>query len=130
YPPPMPPTQDPDLWSKYLAWWKTDSHAAHVLTARLSPSILACLPEHNDSATGLPRTSRAVLAAVKQFCNVNSVAAASVLKETLFARSCGTSHSAINSFCEAWRSDVGALRTMGYHFDWSDFIFSFLSQLP
>ncbi|THU76207.1 hypothetical protein K435DRAFT_565647, partial [Dendrothele bispora CBS 962.96] len=130
YPPPAPTSQDLDLYSKYLVWWKADSHAAHVLTSRLSPSILAFLPEHNDLATGLPRTARAVLAAVKQFCNVNSAAAASVLKETLFSRTCGSSPNAINSFCEAWRTEVGTLRTMGYRFDWSDTIFSFLSQLP
>ncbi|THU80208.1 hypothetical protein K435DRAFT_557832, partial [Dendrothele bispora CBS 962.96] len=130
YPPPTPPASDSDLCSKYFAWWKADSYAAHVLTARLSPSILAFLPDHNDATTGLPRTSRAVLFAIKQFCNVNNAASASVLKETLFSRSCGTSPTAISSYCEAWRSDIGTLRTMGYRFDWSDTIFSFLSQLP
>ncbi|THU86680.1 hypothetical protein K435DRAFT_593140, partial [Dendrothele bispora CBS 962.96] len=130
YPPATPNPGDPDLCSKYFLWWKADSFASHILTARLSPSVLSFLPAHNDPLTGLPRTSRAVLAAIKQFCNVNSAASASVLKENLFARSCGNSTNAINSYCESWRSDVGALRSMDFHFDWSDAIFSFLSQLP
>ncbi|THU91673.1 hypothetical protein K435DRAFT_863179, partial [Dendrothele bispora CBS 962.96] len=130
YPPAPPPADDQDLCSKYLLWWKTDSHAAHVLSSRLSPSILAFLPDHIDSTTGLPRTSRAVLMAIKQFCNVNNAASASLLKEALFSRTCGPSPTAISTYCEAWRSDVGTLRTMGYRFDWSDAIFSFLSQLP
>ncbi|THU76204.1 hypothetical protein K435DRAFT_813626 [Dendrothele bispora CBS 962.96] len=68
--------------------------------------------------------------AIKQFCNVNNAASASLLKEALFSRTCGPSPTAISTYCEAWRSDVGTLRTMGYRFDWSDAIFSFLSQLP
>ncbi|THU82344.1 hypothetical protein K435DRAFT_872393 [Dendrothele bispora CBS 962.96] len=121
---------DPELWSKYLLWWKTDSYVAHVLSAHLSSSILAFLPDHNDSTTGLPHTLRAVLNAIKQFCNVNNTAAASLLKEALFSRTCGPWPTAISTYCEAWCSDIGTLRTIGYRFDWSDTIFSFLSQLP
>ncbi|THU83579.1 hypothetical protein K435DRAFT_689311, partial [Dendrothele bispora CBS 962.96] len=109
YPPVTPDPSDSDLCSKYFLWWKADSFASHILTACLSPSVLSFLPAHNDSLTGLPRTSRAVLAAIKQFCNVNSAASLSVLKETLFAQTCSTSTNAVNSYCESWRSDVGAL---------------------
>ncbi|THU95427.1 hypothetical protein K435DRAFT_798142 [Dendrothele bispora CBS 962.96] len=67
---------------------------------------------------------------VSLFCNVNNTAAASLLKESLFSRTCGPLPTAISTYCEAWCLDIGTLRTMGYRFDWSDTIFSFLSQLP
>ncbi|THU86155.1 hypothetical protein K435DRAFT_615316, partial [Dendrothele bispora CBS 962.96] len=130
FPPSTPSAQDSESCAAYFNWWKADSFASHVLTARLSPNIIAFLPAHNDPSTGLPRTSRSVMSTIKQFCNVNCSASASVRKETLFGRSCGPSHNAINTFCETWRSEVGALCNMGYRFDWPDTIFSFLSQLP
>ncbi|THU91389.1 hypothetical protein K435DRAFT_612444, partial [Dendrothele bispora CBS 962.96] len=129
-PPVSPRSPDSSEWSTYHLWWKEDAFAAYVLTSRLSQSIHAFLPDHNDRLTGLPRSSRSVLAAIRKFCNMDCPANASALKETLFSRTCGSSPSSINSFCEAWRSDVGSLRSMGYSLDWPDAIVSFLAQLP
>ncbi|THU82405.1 hypothetical protein K435DRAFT_558752, partial [Dendrothele bispora CBS 962.96] len=130
YPPVSPHVADSQSWSLYLTWWREDAFAAHVLTARLTQNILAFLPDHHDRLTGLPRTSRAILSAIKKFCNMDNPANASALKEALFARTCGISPTSISSFCEAWRSDIGSLRSMGYSFDWPDAIISFLAQLP
>jgi len=78
--PPMLPNQfTNDEYASFLAWWKADGVASHIITSHLAPHVLSIIPPDEDN--GNPCTTHITLTALHDALGLVDYPHAAVLKE-------------------------------------------------
>ena len=128
--PSYPPTLSTIPSSAELAtsriWWQEDHVVSHILTSRLTPSILSTLPFDDDELLE-PRTARTIYELLRQLYSVHDHASGSALYSELCNLQCG---GRILNYVAKWRAGINQLRTAKFIISFRIIIERFLDRLP
>jgi hypothetical protein len=119
-------TYDPGLWPTYppvvhmrstpldlqafTDWWSRDGLASHILTSRLSPSVLGCLPLANERM-GQRRSSRTIYATLRHQFGAGDYSAVMVIEARLRQLKCLPTRGGVrlSEFITIWRTSLNQM---------------------
>lgn len=119
-------TFDPGLWPTYppvvhqrstqtdiqafIDWWSRDGLASHILTSRLSPSVLGCLPIANERM-GQRQSSRTVYLTLRHQYGAGDYSAVMVIEARLRQLKCLPSRGGVRlvDFITTWRTSLNQM---------------------
>ena len=122
---------DPGLWPTYppvvhrdstleqlqsfTDWWSRDGLASHILTSRLSPSVLGCLPIANERM-GQRRSSRTVYLTLHYQYGAGDYSAVMVIEARLRNLKCLPTRGGVRltDFITTWRTSLNQMDAAGY----------------
>ena len=117
------PTYPPSIhrWStqnelrSFAEWWSRDGLASHILTSRLSSSVLGSLPVANERM-GLRRSARAVYLNLRHHYGAGDYSAVMVIEARLRQLRCLPSRGGVRvaDFITTWRSSINQMEAAGF----------------
>jgi len=112
HPPIVTPDSSRTELETFERWWSDDGVASHVLISRLSPSVLASVPELNERF-GQRRSARFIYNTLQNLYGCGDYAAAAIVEEKLRVLSC-TSAAFVPKYVSQWRTSVNQMQTAGH----------------
>ena len=124
-------TYDPGLWPTYppivhrgstpldiqnfTDWWSRDGLASHILTSRLSSSILGCLPLANERM-GQRRSARTIYVTLRHQFGAGDYSAVMVIEARLRQLRCLPARGGIrlSEFITVWRTSINQMDAAGF----------------
>ena len=116
-----------DEYASFLAWWKADGVASHIISSRLAPHVSSIIPPDEDD-DGNPCTARIMLTALRDAFGLVDYAHAAALKERLFA--IRATAPKVNEYVTEWRATITQLRGAGYPIATVELLQRFVDHLP
>ena len=122
---------DPGLWPTYppavhrrstqtelqsfTEWWSHDGLASHILTSRLSPSVLGCLPIPNERM-GQRRSSRTVYLTLRHQYGAGDYSAVMIIEARLRQLRCLPTRGGVRvtDFINTWRISINQMEAAGF----------------
>src|ERR1700678_786777 len=122
---------DPRLWPTYppvvhrgsthnelqsfTDWWSRDGIASHILTSRLNPSVLGCLPIANERL-GHRRSARVVYNTLRHQCGAGDYSAVMVIEARLRQLRCLPTRGGVRiaDFISVWRTSLNQMDAAGF----------------
>ena len=122
---------DPGLWPTYPPvvhrgstphdvqvfndWWSRDGLASHILTSRLSPSVLGCLPLANERM-GQRRSSRTIYITLRHQFGAGDYSAVMVIEARLRQLKCLPARGGVrlSEFITVWRTSLNQMDAAGF----------------
>ena len=122
---------DPGLWPMYpptvhqqsslvelqsfADWWSRDGLASHILTSRLSPSVLGSLPIPNERM-GQRRSARTVYLTLRHQYGAGDYSAVMVIEARLCQLECLPTRGAVRvaDFISTWRVSINQMEAAGF----------------
>ena len=108
-------------------WWDEDNIVSHILTSRLSASVLSIIPFDDDDESLVPRTARTIYELLRQFYSINNHISSSALYSELCNLQCGER---VLEYVTEWRAGITQLRTAKFIVSFHMVIEHFLDRLP
>jgi hypothetical protein len=115
YPPPIQRGSNEHQIQAFTDWWSRDGLASHVLTSRLSPSVLGCLPIPNDRL-GQRRSARSVYLTLRHQFGAGDYSAVMVIEAKLRQLRCLPTRGGvrITDFITTWRVSINQMEAAGF----------------
>ena len=115
YPPVVHQASTPAQLQSFTDWWSRDGIASHILTSRLSPSVLGCLPLANERM-GQRRSSRTVYLTLRHQYGAGDYSAVMVIEARLRHLKCLPTRGGVrlNDFITTWRTSLNQMEAAGY----------------
>jgi hypothetical protein len=115
YPPTVHQGSTPSELEKFSDWWSKDGLAGHVLTSRLSPSVLGTLPIANERL-GQRRSARDVYLTLRYHYGAGDYSAVMVIEARLRQMKCLPHRGGvrITEFINTWRISYNQMEAAGY----------------
>src|ERR1700678_1970810 len=122
---------DPGLWPTYppvvhrgsthnelqsfTDWWSRDGIASHILTSRLNPSVLGCLPIANERL-GHRRSARVVYNTLRHQFGAGDYSAVMVIEGRLRQLRCLPTRGGVRiaDFISVWRTSLNQMDAAGF----------------
>ena len=122
---------DPGLWPTYppiihqgstaaelqslTDWWSRDGLTSHILTSRLSPSVLGCLPLPNERM-GQRRSSRTVYFTLCHQYGAGDYSAVMIIEARLRQLKCLQTRGGVRftEFITTWRMSLNSMEAAGF----------------
>ena len=127
YPPTLSTVASAAELATSRAWWEEDNIVSHILTSRLTPSVLAILLFDDDDESIAPRTARAVYTLLRQLYSVHDHTSSSALYAELCNLMCG---GRVLDYVTRWRAGIIQLRAARFTISFRMVIERFLDCLP
>ena len=127
YPPILSTTPSTTELAASRTWWEEDYIVSHILTSRLTISILNILPFDDDDDSLAPRTARTIYKSLRKLYSVDDHISSSALYSELCNLHCG-SH--VLEYVTKWRGGVAQLRAAKFIISFRMVIEQFLDRLP
>src|ERR1700678_3341839 len=115
YPPIIHRGCSPAELQSFTDWWSRDGLASHVLTSRLGPSVLGCLPIANERM-GHRRSARAVYTTLRHQFGAGDYSAVMVIEARLRQLKCLPMRGGIRitEFITIWRTSLNQMEAAGF----------------
>src|ERR1700678_1685216 len=115
YPPVLHRGSTHDEVQTFTDWWSRDGLASHVLTSRLSPAVLGCLPVANERM-GHRRSARAVYTTLRHQFGAGDYSAVMVIEARLRQLKCLPTRGGVRTtdFISIWRTSVNQMEAAGF----------------
>ena len=127
YPPCLTATPSATELTASRVWWEEDNVVSHVLTSRLTATVLSILPFDDDDESLTPRTARSVYELLRQLYSVHDHTSSSALYSDLCNLQCGNR---VLDYVTKWRAGVTQLRAARFTISSRMIIERFLDRLP
>src|SRR6202522_3275888 len=115
YPPTVHPRSKQDKIRSFTEWWTCDGLASHILTSRVAPSVLGCLPIANERM-GHRRSSRTVYATLRHQFGAVDYSAVMLIEARLRQLRCLPTRGGVRvtDFIATWRTSVNQMDAAGF----------------
>ena len=127
YPPPLSQQPTNDEVTASHVWWEHDNIVSHILTTRLTSTVLSILPFDDDNDGPNPRTARTVYELLRKMYSVHDHISSSALYTELCNLQCGNR---VQEYVTKWRGGITQLRAAKFIISYRIVIERFLDQLP
>ena len=108
-------------------WWEDDNIVSHILTSRLTTSVLSILPFEDDDKSLTPQTAHTVYDVLWKLYSVHNHTSSSALYSELCNLQC---NGRVLEYVTKWRAGVLQLRAARFIFSFPMIIERFLDWLP
>ena len=115
YPPSVTQRSSPVEIQSFTDWWSRDGVASHILTSRLSTSVLGCLPIANERM-GHRRSARTVYFTLRQQYGAGDYSAVMIIEAKLRQLRCLPARGGVRvaEFITTWRTSVNQMEAAGF----------------
>ena len=127
YPPSVSTTPSRAELETSRTWWEEDNIVSHILTSRLTTSVLTILPFEDDDDSLTPRTARTVYEILRKLYSVHNHTSSSALYSELCNLQCG---GRVLEYVTKWRAGISQLRAARFVISFPMVIERFLDRLP
>ena len=127
YPPQLSQPPTVEEFAASTLWWEHDNVVSHILTTRLTPSVLSILPFDDDNNGMNPRTARTVYELLRRLYSVHDHTSSSALYTELCNLQCGNR---VQEYVTKWRGGITQLRAAQFVISYRIVIEQFLDRLP
>ena len=115
HPPVVNQGSTPAQLQSFTDWWSRDGIASHILTSRLSPSVLGCLPLANERM-GHRRSSRTVYLTLRHQYGAGDYSVVMVIEARLRQLRCLPARGGVRlaEFITTWRTSLNQMEAAGF----------------